>query len=141
MKQVVTDIVLMHRPCVPNGKVYTDFVFDDKGMGGLVEASGDVLLLEEFLVKHLHKSSSGNMLLSVAMKDGIVVTIEAINAKWSNYEPRDIHVQVARGMAGLPAFLLGLPRGGQCRIAWQIVAFLLCFVDERLPGQGFQMGA
>ena len=58
-KQVDTDIVLMHRQFVPNGKVYTDLVFDDKGMGGLVEASGDVLFVEEFLVKHLHKSSSG----------------------------------------------------------------------------------
>ena len=34
--------VLMHGQFVPNGTVYTDLVFDDKGMECLVADKGDV---------------------------------------------------------------------------------------------------
>ena len=47
------------------------------------DADGEVVLLEELMVKQLYKDKSSSMLYSVSMQANVVTAVEAITDKWT----------------------------------------------------------
>ena len=84
----------------------------------------EVVILEELMVKQLYKDKSSLLLYSVSMQANVVTAVEAITDKWTHFTPRDVMVPIDREAMEFPVFIMQhLPRGGQCKIIWQISVF------------------
>ena len=81
------------------------------------------MLLEEVLVKQFYKDKSSHMFYSVSMQGNVVTAVEGISGKLTGYTPRYVMVPIDRESMQFPVFILQLPRGGQCRVLWQMSVF------------------
>ena len=118
--QCITDITLVHRQVLSSSRQFCDIVFDEHGKGALSDADGEVVLLEELMVKQLYKDKEPLLLYSVSMQANVVTAVEAITDKWTHFTPRDVMAPIDREAMEFPVFIMQhLPRGGQCKIRWK----------------------
>ena len=76
------------------------------------------------MVKQLYKDKSSLLLYSVSMQANVVTAVEAITDKWTHFTPGDVMVPIDREAMEFPVFIMQqMPRGGQCKILWQIPVF------------------
>ena len=122
--QCITDITLVHRQVLSSSRQFCDTVVDEHGKGALSDADGEVVLLEELMVKQLYRDEESLLLYSVSMQANSVTAVEAITDKWTHFTPRDVMVPIDREAIEFPVFIMQhLPMGGQCTILWQISVF------------------
>ena len=125
--QRITDITLVHRQVLSSSRQFCDIVFDEHGKGALSDADGEVVLLEELMVKQLYKDKESLLLYSVSMQANVVTAVEAITDKWTHFTPRDVMVPIDREAMEFPVFIMQhLPRGaasakffGTSRFSWR----------------------